>query len=98
MGHGARTLRSCLMAVTVAAAATACAKTAAQETKVEILSGSSREVTILAGARASPAAAARAHCAQYQKQAILRDTEIAGSQMESMTTGSRSYIYSYDCL
>ncbi len=86
------------MAVTVAAAATACAKTEAQEAKVEILSASSREVTILAGARANPAAAARAHCAQYQKQAILRDTKLAGTQLESMATGSRPYTYSYDCL
>jgi hypothetical protein len=78
--------------------ATACAKTAEEETRLEILEGSSQSVSILGGFGANAGQLARTHCSRYQKQAVLRDAEPAGDQIEALATGSRPYLYRYDCL
>lgn len=97
MRDGVKLLRGVVSAAVVAATATACAKTAAEESKVEIIRGSETEVSILAGVRGSPTPLAKAHCGQFQKQAVLRDVEPSGSQLEAWSTGSRGYIYDFDC-
>ncbi len=75
-----------------------CTKSEEEETMVELLEGNANEVTFLVGVKANPRRQARAHCALYGKQAIQRDVEPAGTEFESYATGSRPYLYYYDCL
>jgi len=75
-----------------------CAKTTEDETMVELVEGNANEATFLVGVQANPRRQAREHCALYGKQAIFRDVEPAGTVFESYTTGSRPYLYYFDCL
>jgi hypothetical protein len=75
-----------------------CVKSSEEEAKVEFLEGNANEATFLVGVNAAPNRQAKAHCALYGKVAVLRDVETAGSVWESYTTGSRPYLYYFDCL
>lgn len=75
-----------------------CTKTAEEEAMVELLQGNANEVTFLVGVEGNPRTDAKAHCALYGKQAVFRDVEPAGTVWESYTTGSRPYLYHFDCL
>ena len=75
-----------------------CVKSSEEEAMVEFLEGNSSEATFLVGVSADPNRAAKAHCALYGRVAVLRDVETAGTVWESYTTGSRPYLYHFDCL
>ena len=75
-----------------------CVKTSEDETMVEFLEGNSKEATFLVGVSGDPKYEAKAHCALYGKLAVFRDVEPAGTVWESFTTGSRPYLYYFDCL
>ncbi len=96
MRHGVGTFMS-LLAVSLAISLAACVKTEKEEEHVEVLSATENSVKLLAGVLAHPLPLAKAHCAQFGKQAFFHDSEPAGDQFEVLTTGSRPYIYTYDC-
>jgi hypothetical protein len=99
MGHYRRSL-VLLAAVLLAAAAilSGCIKTDADEAMVEFLEGNANEATFLVGVNADPKKHAKAHCALYGRVAVLRDVDTTGDAWEAYTTGSRPYIYYFDCL
>jgi hypothetical protein len=94
MGHYRRSL-VLLAAVAILAG---CIKTDADEAMVEFLEGNANEATFLVGVNADPKRHAKAHCALYGRVAVLRDVDTAGDSWEAYTTGSRPYIYYFDCL
>lgn len=75
-----------------------CTKSAEDENRVDFLEGNANEVTFIVGVNANPKNQAREHCALYGKQAVIRDVETAGTEWESYSTGSRPYLYHFDCL
>ena len=75
-----------------------CVKTSEEESMVEFLEGNSKEATYLVGVNGDPKYEAKAHCALYGRTAVFRDVEPAGTVWESFSTGSRPYLYYYDCL
>jgi hypothetical protein len=93
-GHYRRSL-VLLAAVAILAG---CIKTDADEAMVEFLEGNANEATFLVGVNADPKRHAKAHCALYGRVAVLRDVDTAGDSWEAYTTGSRPYIYYFDCL
>lgn len=86
------------LALAAVALLAGCAKSEKDENMVQYLNGNANEVTFLVGVKANPRRQASEHCALYGKQAIFRDIEPAGSEFESFTTGSRPYLYYFDCL
>jgi hypothetical protein len=80
------------------AALPGCVKTAEDESRVEFLEGNANEVTFIVGVNGDAKDEAREHCALYGKQAFIRDVETAGTVWESYSTGSRPYLYHFDCL
>ncbi len=65
----------------------------------EIASGSDSQVSIVTDLHASPRPLAQAYCAQYQKQAVLRDTEsAAGNLVRGWATGTKVFLYTFDCM
>ena len=86
------------LAVACVALVAGCTKTAEEENRVDFLEGNANEVTFIVGVNANPNNQAREHCALYGKQAVIRDVETAGTEWESYTTGSRPYLYHFDCL
>jgi hypothetical protein len=97
MRRGVGTFTTCLLAVSLAISLAACVKTEKEEEHVEVLSATENSVKLLAGVLAHPLPLAKAHCAQFGKQAFFHDSEPAGDQFEVLMTGSRPYIYTYDC-
>jgi hypothetical protein len=97
MRRGVGTFTTCLLAVSLAISLAACVKTEKEEEHVEVLSATENSVKLLAGVLAHPHPLAQAHSAQFGKQAFFHDSEPAGDQFEVLTTGSRPYIYTYDC-
>ncbi len=80
----------------IAAGLTACAD---RTEAMEIVSGSDSQVSILADLHASPRPLAKVYCAQYQKQAVLRDTESAsGHLIRGWATGTKVFLYTFDCM
>ena len=86
------------LVLAAAAAVAGCVKSDEEEAMVEFLEGNASEATFLVGVKADPKQAAKAHCGLYGKVAVLRDIETAGTVWESYTTGSRPYLYHFDCL
>ncbi len=97
MQRGVRPFTTCLLTASLAISLAACVKTEKEEEHMEVTSATEHNVKILAGVLAHPLPLARAHCAQFQKQAFFHDSEPVGDQFEVLTTGSRPYIYTYDC-
>jgi hypothetical protein len=65
----------------------------------EIVSGSVSQVSILTDLHASPRPLAKAYCAQYQKQAVLRDSEsMSGNLIRGWATGTKVFLYTFDCM
>lgn len=95
---GGRPLGLFLVGTLTLAALAGCVKTSEEETMVEFLEGNANRALFLVGVKGDPKNAARAHCNLYGKQAIFRDVEPAGTVWESYTTGSRPYLYTFDCL
>ena len=98
MKRFARWLGGAGLTLAGAALLAGCVKTAEEEAMIEFLEGNANEVTFLVGVHADPKYEARAHCNYDGKQAVLRDVETAGTVWESYTTGSRPYLYYFDCL
>ena len=97
MRRGVRTIMTCLLAASFAIGLVACVKTEEEEEHMEVVSATENSVKILAGVLAHPLPLARAHCAQFGKQAFFHDSEPVGDQFEVLTRGSRPYMYTYDC-
>ncbi len=80
----------------IAAGLTACAD---RTEAMEIVSGSNSQVSILADLHASPRPLAKVYCAQYQKRAVLRDSESAsGNLIRGWATGTKVFLYTFDCI
>ncbi len=89
-------LAALMAAGAIAAGLTACAN---QPDAPEIVSGSDGQVSILADLHASPRPLAEAYCAQYQKRAVLRDTESAqGNLIRGWAMGTKVFLYTFDCM
>ncbi len=89
-------LAALIAAGAIAALLTACAN---QPDAPEIVSSSDSQVSILADLYASPRPLAEAYCAQYQKQAVLHDTESApGNLIRGWATGTKVFLYTFDCM
>ena len=89
-------LAALMAAGAMAAGLTACAD---RPEAPEIVSGSDSQVSILADLHASPRPFAEAYCAQYQKRAVLRDTESAsGNLVRGWATGTKVFLYTFDCM
>jgi hypothetical protein len=97
MRRGVRTFTACLLAASLAIGLAACVKTEEEEEHMEVMSATENSVKILAGILARPLPLAKAHCAQFGKQAFFHDSEPVGDQFEVLTRGSRPYMYTYDC-
>ncbi len=90
--------RRSLVLLAAVAILSGCIKTDADEAMVEFLEGNANEATFLVGVNADPKRHAKAHCALYGRVAVLRDVDTTGDAWEAYTTGSRPYIYYFDCL
>ncbi len=89
-------LAAVIVAGAIAVGLTACA---GRPEAPEIVSGSDSQVSILADLHASPRPFAEAYCAQYQKRAVLRDTESAsGNLVRGWATGTKVFLYTFDCM
>lgn len=98
MKRFARVLGRAGLMLAAAALLAGCVKSSDEEAMVEFLEGNANEATFLVGVNADPNKHAKAHCALYGKIAVLRDVDTAGTVWESYTTGSRPYLYIFDCL
>lgn len=64
----------------------------------ELISGSEAQVVIVADLHSSPKPLAKSHCAQYAKRPMLRDTiPAAGNLLRGWATGTKVFIYTFDC-
>ena len=89
-------LAAIMAAGAIAAGLTACAN---RPEAPEIVSGSDSQVSILADLHASPRPLAEAYCAQYQKRAVLRNTESApGNLIRGWAMGTKVFLYTFDCM
>ncbi len=89
-------LAALMAAGAIAAGLTACAD---RPEPPEIVSGSDSQVTILADLHVSPRPLAKAYCAQYQKRAVLRDSEsVSGNLIRGWATGTKVFLYTFDCM
>ena len=98
MKRFARVLGRAGLMLAAAGVLAGCVKSAEDEVMVEFLEGNANEATFLVGVNANPKREAKAHCALYGKIAVLRDVDTAGTVFESYTTGSRPYLFHFDCL
>jgi hypothetical protein len=80
----------------IAAGLTACA---IRPDPPKIVSKSESQISILADLHVNPRPLAEAYCAQYQKQAVLRDTSSAtGNLVRGWATGTKVFLYTFDCM
>lgn len=81
--------------VIAAASLTACL---GQTKAPELLAGSETQVTIVADLHSSPKPLAKSHCGQYGTRPLLSDTSPADDNlMRGWATGTKVFIYIYDC-
>ncbi len=93
---GSGSLAALMAAGMIAAGLTACSD---GPQAPEIISRSHSQVSILADLHANPRPIAQAYCAQYQKQAVLRDSESAsGNLVRGWATGTKVFLYTFDCM
>ncbi len=84
-----------VVAGTAVAGLTACL---GQTKDPELISGSDTQVVIVADLDNSPKPLAVSHCAQHSKRSRLRDTVPAsGNFLLGWATGSKVFIYTFDC-
>jgi hypothetical protein len=89
-----RTAANLLVAAVIAAGFPACAK----EEKPKFVRGTPYEVSVEAGLDTSPRSIASAHCARFEKKAVLRDVvPDEDNAVMGWTTGSATFIYYFDC-
>jgi hypothetical protein len=83
------------VAGTAVAGLTACL---GQTKEPELISGSEVQVVIVADLDNSPKPLARSHCAQFGKRSSLRDTvQAKGNFLNGWATGTKVFIYTFDC-
>ncbi len=92
-----RSVRRCIWLTVVSAALGACVTADQQLQEPQILSGSDAAVAIVTGPDMRPKPLAQAHCAQYQKQAVIRDLDRVGNSVASQW-GKRAYVIHFDCI
>ncbi len=64
----------------------------------ELISGSENQVVIVADLDNSPKPLANSHCGQHGKRPTLRDTApAAGNFLLGWATGTKVFIYTFDC-
>ncbi len=92
-----RSVRRCIWLIVISAGLGACVTVNQQLRKPQILNGSDTAVAIVTAPDMRPKPLAQAHCARYQKQAVIRDVERIG---ESVATrwGKRAYVVHFDCM
>ncbi len=92
-----RSVRRCIWLTVVSAALGACVTASQKLQEPHILGGSDTAVSIVTAPDMRPKPLAQAHCAQYQKQAVIRDLDRVG---ESVATqwGKRAYVVHFDCM
>jgi len=84
-----------MIAATALAGLTACL---GQTKAPELISGSEAQVRIVADLDSSPKPLAKSHCAQHGKRPALRDTVPAdGNFLRGWATGTKVFIYTFDC-
>ncbi len=89
-------LAAIMAAGAIAAGLTACAN---QPEAPKIVSKSDSQISILADLHTNPRPLAEAYCAQYQKQAVLRNSESApGNLLRGWATGTKVFLYTFDCM
>ena len=83
------------IAATALAGLTACL---GQTKAPELISGGEAQVVIVADLDSSPRPLAKSHCAQHGKRPTLRDTApAAGNLLRGWATGTKVFIYTFDC-
>ncbi len=98
MTRSLRSLSGAVLLLALAGLLTGCPKTDEDEMRVEIIDGDEEEVSLLVGVAANPKEEAADFCGLYGKQAVFRDLEPAGTLFEAYATGSRYYVYYFDCI
>ncbi len=74
----------------------ACTPLITKET--ELISGSEAQVVIIADLHNSPRPLAKSHCAQYGKVPLIHDTVPAvGNLLRGWATGTKVFVYTFDC-
>ena len=64
----------------------------------KILSATEAQVMIAADLDSSPKPLARSHCGKYQKRPVLRDANPAeGNLIRGWATGTKVFVYTFDC-
>ncbi len=91
-----RSVRRCIWLTVVSAALGACVTANQQLGEPQILSGSDTAVAIVTGPDMRPKPLAQAHCAQYQKQAVIRNLDRVGDSVATRW-GKRAYVIHFDC-
>ncbi len=80
----------------IAAGLTACA---IRPDPPKIVSSSDSQISILADLHTNPRPLAEAYCAQYQKQAVLRNSDPAPNNLlRGWATGTKVFLYAFDCM
>ena len=94
---GSRVTRRCIWLTSLLASLGACVTASPRLQEPQILSRSETAVAIVTSPDMRPKPLARAHCAQYRKQAVIRDADRIG---ESVATpwGKRAYVVHFDCM
>ena len=92
-----RSVRRCIWLAVLSAALGACVTASQQLREPQILSGSDTAVAIVTGPDMRPKPVAQAHCARYQKQAIIRDLDRVGDSVATQW-GERAYVIHFDCI
>ena len=96
MRSSTRSSARLLAAVVIATGLAACA---GSPDEPKILSDSPTHISIVADLRVNPSPIARAHCAKFQRQAIIKDTEPAPDNfVKGWATGTKVFVYTFDCM
>lgn len=75
----------------------ACVTTTTTAQQTRLLNGAADGGAILTGADMRPKRVAIAHCAQYNKHAVLRDVQRVGDSVAG-SWESRAYVVYFDCM
>lgn len=96
MGPSTRPSKRLLAAVVIGTGLTACAGPPGEP---KILSGSQVDISILSDLRVNPRPIASAHCAKFQRRAVLSDTAPAADNLiRGWATGTKVFVYTFDCM
>ena len=98
MARGSNIWIEALRPVTVGIAMAGLTACLGQTKDPELISGSEAQIVIAADLDTSPKPLAKSHCAQYGKRPLLRDTvQATGNFLRGWATGTKVFIYTFDC-